>query len=233
MNIVHAERPPSTPGTIINSPQWSSQNQEYPCVASNVNNDLMVVWADHNGAINAQTPNNLPDLIGVLVRDFIPLETENRVTEPEASDGRQREPRLASGAGDFYLTWQSRGDIYIRKFDAQMSPLTDTIRVNEDPSGNHRDPQIFVRLGKSVVVVWEHIDTNGDSSIQCRWMKDDLSFISGDTQVNTIPVGRPNIASQLDRATPGLYIRKKRMMVTWGGQGNQRDVFYREFILDR
>ena len=73
----------------------------------------------------------------------------------------QRYPSVASGADEFLVVWENRGDGYGvsgQRFDGGGNPLGTEFRVNTSLTSSGVDPAVAANASGAFVVVWEHIE---------------------------------------------------------------------------
>ncbi len=198
----------------INDDAGSAQ-QHAPRVAVSPEGWLVVTWYDNregNDDIFVQRFDSLANPLGGNVR--INSDTDGK---------RQAFPDVATdGAGHFTVVWvdwrngvyPSNPDIYARKFDTAMTPVTDDEQVNQDGSTRaQREPCIAADRRGNVAIIWS--DSTGSANLY------DITgqMIDVDGVIREVNFGANTDAdsSQLhaDVALDGLY-----RYITWADKRN-------------
>jgi len=137
--------------------------QHTPRVAVSPEGWFVVGWYDNrlgNDDIFVQRFDSLANPLGNNVR-----------VNSDTDDDRQAFPDVATdGAGHFTVVWvdwrngvyPSNPDIYARKFDTTMTPVTDDEQVNQDGTMRaQREPTISADRGGNVAIIWS--DSSGST----------------------------------------------------------------------
>jgi len=147
---------------MINSDTVTAQ-QHAPRVAIDPQGWFVVTWYDNRNG-NDDVFARRFDSLGVPTGGDIQVNVD-------PDEIRQGYPDVAAdGAGHFTIVWTdwcngdypANPDIYSRKYDTTMTPVTDTTRINTDDTQHaQRDPAIAAdRLG-NVAIIWA--DSTGNS----------------------------------------------------------------------
>ncbi|MCD6248833.1 MAG: T9SS type A sorting domain-containing protein [candidate division Zixibacteria bacterium] len=139
--------------------------QHMPRVAVSPEGWFVIVWYDNrlgDDDIFVQRFNSLAQPLGINVR-----------VNSDTEDDRQAFPDVATdGAGHFTVVWvdwrngvyPSNPDIYARKFDTTMAPVTDDEQVNQDSTTRaQREPTIAADRRGNVSIIWS--DSSGTSQL--------------------------------------------------------------------
>ncbi len=127
--------------------------QEFPGVGRNAAGASVVAWSNSDfGRIDAQR----------FGTDGQPVGGEFRVNKIDLNGISQ--PHVAVGAdGSFVVAWVRGGNLYLRRFNSQASPLTDDVQVNSVQGAS----EAWIAMGGDgrFVLTWSSFDSrdpNGD-----------------------------------------------------------------------
>jgi hypothetical protein len=158
--LIDSDGSPTGSNFLVNDDSSTGQ-QHTPRVAVSSEGWFVVVWYDNRRGhddIFAQRFDSLAQPLGINVRVNSDLE-----------DDRQAFPDVATdGAGHFTVVWvdwrngvyPTNPDIYARKFDTTMTPVTDDELVNQDNTRRaQREPTISADRRGNVSIIWS--DSSG------------------------------------------------------------------------
>ncbi len=191
----------------INSDDGIAQ-QHAPRVAVSPLGWFVVAWYDNrlgNDDIFMQRFDSMGNPIGTNVR-----------VNSDSQAARQAFPDVATdGAGCFTVVWvdwrngtyPANPDIYSRKYDTLLIPLTDEIRVNTDASTNaQKDPAIHADRMGNIAVVW------ADSTAVSWDVAGQMIDVDGVVRETNFVANSETIGNQL---TPDVSLDGVFRYVTW------------------
>ncbi|UCE25461.1 MAG: T9SS type A sorting domain-containing protein [Candidatus Zixiibacteriota bacterium] len=186
-----------------------NQGQQHaPRVAISPLGWFVVVWYDNrlgSDDIFIQRFDSLGNRLGVNIK--VNADTQN---------ARQAFPDVATdGAGCFTVVWvdwrsgtyPANPDIYSRKYDTLMIPLTSEIRVNTDQTQNaQREPAISADRMGNVAIVWS------DSTVTSWDVNGQMIDVDGVVREANF---RANSTSANDQLAPDVALDGYYRYVTW------------------
>ncbi len=198
---------------MVNNDATSSQ-QHAPRVAVSPEGWFVVTWYDNRFGtddIYVQRYDSLGNALGGNVR-----------VNSAGFDARQAFPDVATdGAGHFTVVWvdwrngsyPSNPDIYTRKFDTLMMPLTGDVRVNRDGTLRaQRQPTISADRRGNVALIWA--DSTGVSSWDIVGQMIDVEGM----------IREPNFQANADadsaQLQPDVALDGRNRYVTWADKRN-------------
>ncbi|MCA9051256.1 MAG: hypothetical protein KDA89_21110, partial [Planctomycetaceae bacterium] len=122
--------------------------------------EIVVTWRDNTSDGSSS---------GVLVRVFSAagVAITNDIVVPQSTAGHQDDGNLtALSDGSFVVTWQSGGangekEVFIRRFAADGSALSDEMLLNTDATHWNRNVQATALAGDRLAVTWSQGDIGG------------------------------------------------------------------------
>ncbi len=176
---------------------YTTGSERLPAVAATTGGGFVVVWQQENGQDGSGS--------GIFGQLFDGAGTPDGSQFPvnAFTTSVQEEPRVAAdGSGNFVVVWQSFSEdangfaIVARRFDANGSPLSGDIVVNQYTSGNQMHPDVAMRSSGEFVVVWESPGQDGDmEGIFARRFDAAGSPVSSEIPVNAWTTGRQQAPS--------------------------------------
>jgi len=189
----------------------------------------IVVWeddADGNGyyEINAQRLNPVDGtpLFGTIVVN-------------EVSQGQQRDPTVGINRNNhFVIAWEDDRDgngyyeIFARRFTSPGNPAQGPeVHINDDSSGQQRDPAVAIDASGRFTVTWEDDrDKNGFYQIYARTFNLDGSPRTGDRIINTVGADQqvnPTIGVSDSGTYTVVYMDDRDKNNTWSLYMRQRN----------
>jgi len=176
--------------------------QRYPSVSAATDGRFVVSW---------QSLNQDGSGWGVFARlfnaDGTPLSNDIRVNQ--TTSGTQQKPALTLLAdGGFAIAWEGKGKtdasredsygVFVRKFNANGTPATSELRVNNQGRHHQEDPDVAALPNGGYVVVWAGDGAAGNDEIYVRAFDGDGNFSGHEQNVNVYRRGKqwqPSVAT--------------------------------------
>jgi hypothetical protein len=181
---------------MVNQEDKVLRDQKAPDVAGKTGEFVFVVWQD---SISKEP---YWQIYGRKMRPSgEPMSDDIRINRVVARNAKFPKIAINPTTQEFAVVWQDDRngdwDIYARVFDSDGKPLTDDVKICEDPDKKHQVLPIICASEKSYEIAWQDYRTNR-SSIYMRHMKPDLNPYASETIVsNNIEVAHltPAIAA--------------------------------------
>ena len=195
---------------VVNS--TTSNDQRNPAVALLDNGNYVVAWQslnqDGSGWGVYFTLRNVGTgvIVGESLLHFSTL-------------GNQTTPQVAMrSTGDFYITWESEGEIFMKAFNSSGTAITGDVLVNNTPVNRQMNPDIAVDEGTGeVVVTWQSLGQDGSGyGIYARRFTGAGVAIGAEFGVNTTTAGHqlePTVAMDGGGA----------FLISWASYGQDGD----------
>lgn len=139
-----------------------------------------------------------------------------------ALPGDQVTPHLAIGRRGGYLVWEDnatdgdRAGISARRLLDNLSGWLAPFRVNQQGSGDQKNPQVALLADGGAVFVWQSAESDADF-VYVRFLREDGTFSTGD-----IPVTHTTTGQLLNPAI--AVLADGNLMVVWSDNGRDGDL---------
>jgi hypothetical protein len=145
---------------------YTTNNQRYPSIASDINGNFVIAWQSGNFIIGREQDGSGNGIYAQRYNSLgIPQGSEFRVNTNTLRD--QSYPSIASDInGNFVITWQSNQDgsgygVYAQRYNSLGVPQGSEFRVNSYTNDNQNNPSITSDSNGDFVITWQ---SNQDGS---------------------------------------------------------------------
>ncbi len=168
---------------MINEKDKVLRDQKAPDMAGKTGEYVFVVWQD---SISKEP---YWQIYGRKMRPSgEPMSDQFLINRVVARNAKFPKIAINPKTQEFVVVWQDDRngdwDIYGRVFDADCKPLSDDVRICEDPDKKHQVLPVVCASEKSYEIAWQDHRTDPRPSIYMRHMKPDLNPYAAEATVN-------------------------------------------------